>query len=143
MIFFFKERMKRNCYLNEHEEHEVESFDIAQEIYQQLQQSENFKMNHAEITYLGKLLLGASRLNDDAAAEGKLDLIVEKIIAEFERLACVNFEDHRNLKKIYCSICNQPTIGLNSKLSGLTRYGQTLNKATVMCTRLRKNHSNR
>ncbi|EHL2676703.1 helix-turn-helix domain-containing protein, partial [Listeria monocytogenes] len=53
MIFFFKERMKRNCYLNEHEEHEVESFDIAQEIYQQLQQSENFKMNHAEITYLG------------------------------------------------------------------------------------------
>ncbi|MBA5770576.1 PRD domain-containing protein, partial [Escherichia coli] len=48
---------------------------------------------------LGKLLLGASRLNDDAAAEGKLDLIVEKIIAEFERLACVNFEDHRNLKK--------------------------------------------
>ncbi|ECB9705769.1 BglG family transcription antiterminator [Listeria monocytogenes] len=99
MIFFFKERMKRNCYLNEHEEHEVESFDIAQEIYQQLQQSENFNMNHAEITYLGKLLLGASRLNDDAAAEGKLDLIVEKIIAEFERLACVNFEDHRNLKK--------------------------------------------
>ncbi|EAD4267900.1 BglG family transcription antiterminator [Listeria monocytogenes] len=99
MIFFFKERMKRNCYLNEYEEHEVESFDIAQEIYQQLQQSENFNMNHAEITYLGKLLLGASRLNDDAAAEGKLDLIVEKIIAEFERLACVNFEDHRNLKK--------------------------------------------
>ncbi|EJH4943782.1 BglG family transcription antiterminator [Listeria monocytogenes] len=99
MIFFFKERMKRNCYLNEHEDHEVESFDIAQEIYQQLQQSENFKMNHVEITYLGKLLLGASRLNDDAAAEGKLDLIVEKIIAEFERLACVNFEDHRNLKK--------------------------------------------
>ncbi|EHR7110117.1 BglG family transcription antiterminator [Listeria monocytogenes] len=99
MIFFFKERMKRNCYLNEQEEHEVESFDIAQEIYQQLQQSENFNMNHAEITYLGKLLLGASRLNDDAAAEGKLDLIVEKIIAEFERLACVNFEDHRNLKK--------------------------------------------
>lgn len=44
-------------------------------------------------------MLGASRLNDDAAAEGKLDLIVEKIIAEFERLACVNFEDHRNLKK--------------------------------------------
>ncbi|EFO5774544.1 BglG family transcription antiterminator, partial [Listeria monocytogenes] len=79
--------------------HEVESFGIAQEIYQQLQQSENFKINHAEITYLGKLLLGASRLNDDAAAEGKLDLIVEKIIAEFERLACVNFEDHRNLKK--------------------------------------------
>ncbi|EAF3112464.1 BglG family transcription antiterminator [Listeria monocytogenes] len=99
MIFFFKERMKRNCYLNEKEEHEVESFGIAQEIYQQLQQSENFKINHAEITYLGKLLLGASRLNDDAAAEGKLDLIVEKIIAEFERLACVNFEDHRNLKK--------------------------------------------
>ncbi|MCV42159.1 PRD domain-containing protein [Listeria monocytogenes] len=99
MIFFFKERMKRNCYLNEQEEHEVESFDIAQEIYQQLQQSENFNMNHAEITYLGKLLLGASRLDDDAAAEGKLDLIVEKIIAEFERLACVNFEDHRNLKK--------------------------------------------
>ncbi|EJE1199089.1 BglG family transcription antiterminator [Listeria monocytogenes] len=99
MIFFFKERMKRNCYLNEQEEHEVESFEIAQEIYQQLQQSENFKINHAEITYLGKLLLGASRLNDDAAAEGKLDLIVEKIIAEFERLACVNFEDHRNLKK--------------------------------------------
>ncbi|EAD7836969.1 BglG family transcription antiterminator [Listeria monocytogenes] len=99
MIFFFKERMKRNCYLNEKEEHEVESFGIAQEIYQQLQQSENFKINHAEITYLGKFLLGASRLNDDAAAEGKLDLIVEKIIAEFERLACVNFEDHRNLKK--------------------------------------------
>ncbi|EAD9709954.1 BglG family transcription antiterminator [Listeria monocytogenes] len=99
MIFFFKERMKRNCYLNEQEEHEVESFEIAQEIYQQLQQSENFNMNHAEITYLGKLLLGASRLDDDAAAEGKLDLIVEKIIAEFERLACVNFEDHRNLKK--------------------------------------------
>ncbi|EAC3767475.1 BglG family transcription antiterminator [Listeria monocytogenes] len=99
MIFFFKERMKRNCYLNEQEEHEVESFEIAQEIYQQLQQSENFKINHAEITYLGKFLLGASRLNDDAAAEGKLDLIVEKIIAEFERLACVNFEDHRNLKK--------------------------------------------
>lgn len=66
-------------------------------------------------------MLGASRLNDDAAAEGKLDLIVEKIIAEFERLACVNFEDHRNLKKIYCFIYNQPTIGLNSKLSGLTR----------------------
>lgn len=51
MIFFFKERMKRNCYLNEQEEHEVESFEIAQEIYQQLQQSENFKINHAEITY--------------------------------------------------------------------------------------------
>lgn len=33
MIFFFKERMKRNCYLNEQEEHEVESFEIAQEIY--------------------------------------------------------------------------------------------------------------
>lgn len=30
MIFFFKERMKRNCYLNEKEEHEVESFGIAQ-----------------------------------------------------------------------------------------------------------------
>lgn len=58
MIFFFKERMKRNCYLNEQEEHEVESFEIAQEIYQQLQQSENFKINHAEITYLGKLCLG-------------------------------------------------------------------------------------
>ncbi|EAE8347136.1 BglG family transcription antiterminator [Listeria monocytogenes] len=99
MIFFFKERMKRNCYLNEKEKHEVESFDIAQEIYQQLQQGEDFKINHAEITYLGKLLLGASRLNDDAAATGKLDLIVEKIIAEFERLACVNFEDHRSLKK--------------------------------------------
>lgn len=99
MIFFFKERMKRDCYLDEHEEHEVESFDIAEEIYQQLQQTENFSINHAEITYLGKLLLGASRLNDDAAATGKLDIIVEKIIAEFERLACVNFEDHRNLKK--------------------------------------------
>ncbi|MBF2443116.1 BglG family transcription antiterminator [Listeria innocua] len=99
MIFFFKERMKRDCYLNEHEEHEVESFNIAQEIYEQLQQKEDFKINHAEITYLGKLLLGASRLNDDAAVEGKLDIIVEKIIAEFERLACVNFEDHRNLKK--------------------------------------------
>ncbi|TYW22058.1 BglG family transcription antiterminator [Listeria monocytogenes] len=99
MIFFFKERMKRDCYLNEQEEHEVESFDIAQEIYEQLQQTEDFSINHAEITYLGKLLLGASRLNDDAAAEGKLDIIVEKIIAEFERLACVNFEDHRNLKK--------------------------------------------
>ncbi|MDT0015173.1 BglG family transcription antiterminator [Listeria cossartiae] len=99
MIFFFKERMKRDCYLNEQEEHEVESFDIAQEIYEQLQQTEDFSINHAEITYLGKLLLGASRLNDDAAATGKLDIIVEKIIAEFERLACVNFEDHRNLKK--------------------------------------------
>ncbi|MBC1978630.1 BglG family transcription antiterminator [Listeria marthii] len=99
MIFFFKERMKRDCYLNEKEEHEVESFDIAQEIYEQLQQTEDFSFNHAEITYLGKLLLGASRLNDDAAATGKLDIIVEKIIAEFERLACVNFEDHRNLKK--------------------------------------------
>ncbi|MBC2250331.1 BglG family transcription antiterminator [Listeria sp. FSL L7-0123] len=99
MIFFFKERMKRDCYLDEHEEHEVESFDIAEEIYEQLQQTENFSINHAEITYLGKLLLGASRLNDDAAATGKLDIIVEKIIAEFERLACVNFEDHRNLKK--------------------------------------------
>ncbi|MBF2349691.1 BglG family transcription antiterminator [Listeria marthii] len=99
MIFFFKERMKRDCYLNEKEEHEVESFDIAQEIYEQLQQTEDFSINHAEITYLGKLLLGASRLNDDAAATGKLDIIVEKIIAEFERLACVNFEDHRNLKK--------------------------------------------
>lgn len=99
MIFFFKERMKRDCYLDEHEEHEVESFHIAEEIYQQLQQTENFSINHAEITYLGKLLLGASRLNDDAAATGKLDIIVEKIIAEFERLACVNFEDHRNLKK--------------------------------------------
>ncbi|MBC2238153.1 BglG family transcription antiterminator [Listeria innocua] len=99
MIFFFKERMKRDCYLNEHEEHEVESFNIAQEIYEQLQQKEHFKIKHAEITYLGKLLLGASRLNDDAAVEGKLDIIVEKIIAEFERLACVNFEDHRNLKK--------------------------------------------
>lgn len=91
--------MKRDCYLNEQEEHEVESFDIAQEIYEQLQQTEDFSINHAEITYLGKLLLGASRLNDDAAATGKLDIIVEKIIAEFERLACVNFEDHRNLKK--------------------------------------------
>ncbi|WP_187986699.1 BglG family transcription antiterminator [Listeria marthii] len=99
MIFFFKERMKRDCYLNEKEEHEVESFDIAQEIYEQLQQTEDFSINHAEITYLGKLLLGASRLNDDAAATGKLDIIVEKIIAEFERLACVNFEDHLNLKK--------------------------------------------
>ncbi|MBF2537299.1 BglG family transcription antiterminator [Listeria marthii] len=99
MIFFFKERMKRDCYLDEHEEHEVESFDIAEEIYEQLQQTEDFSINHAEITYLGKLLLGASRLNDDAAATGKLDIIVEKIIAEFERLACVNFEDHRNLKK--------------------------------------------
>ncbi|MCD2254118.1 BglG family transcription antiterminator [Listeria marthii] len=99
MIFFFKERMKRDCYLNEKEEHEVESFDIAQEIYEQLQQTEDFSINHAEITYLGKLLLGASRLNDDAAATGKLDIVVEKIIAEFERLACVNFEDHRNLKK--------------------------------------------
>ncbi|UHP10024.1 BglG family transcription antiterminator [Listeria marthii] len=99
MIFFFKERMKRDCYLKEQEEHEVESFDIAQEIYEQLQQTEDFSINHAEITYLGKLLLGASRLNDDAAATGKLDIIVEKIIAEFERLACVNFEDHRNLKK--------------------------------------------
>ncbi|MBC1549732.1 BglG family transcription antiterminator [Listeria sp. FSL L7-1434] len=99
MIFFFKERMKRDCYLNEQEEHEVDSFHIAQEIYEQLQQTEDFSINHAEITYLGKLLLGASRLNDDAAATGKLDIIVEKIIAEFERLACVNFEDHRNLKK--------------------------------------------
>ncbi|MBF2353068.1 BglG family transcription antiterminator [Listeria welshimeri] len=99
MIFFFKERMKRDCYLNEPEEHEVESFDIAQEIYQQLQQNEELKINHAEITYLGKLLLGASRLNDDAAATGKLELIVEKVIAEFERLACVNFEDHSSLKK--------------------------------------------
>ncbi|MBF2490159.1 BglG family transcription antiterminator [Listeria marthii] len=99
MIFFFKERMKRDCYLNEKEEHKVESFDIAQEIYEQLQQTEDFSINHAEITYLGKLLLGASRLNDDAAATGKLDIIVEKIIAEFERLACVNFEDHLNLKK--------------------------------------------
>ncbi|MDT0003875.1 BglG family transcription antiterminator [Listeria cossartiae subsp. cayugensis] len=99
MIFFFKERMKRDCYLNEQEEHEVDSFHIAQEIYEQLQQTEDFSINHAEITYLGKLLLGASRLNDDAAATGKLDIVVEKIIAEFERLACVNFEDHRNLKK--------------------------------------------
>ncbi|MBC1724784.1 BglG family transcription antiterminator [Listeria seeligeri] len=98
MIFFFKERMKKDCYLNEQDESKIDSYEIAEEIYQQLQKTEDFQINHAEIVYLGKLLLGASRLNDSAAVEGKLNIIVEKIIAEFERLACVNFEDHQSLK---------------------------------------------
>ncbi|MHC5252147.1 BglG family transcription antiterminator [Listeria kieliensis] len=69
----------------------------AQEIYRRMPRL--VAWNEAELAFLERLLLGANRLSGESEVARHLKVAVKKMIAEFERLACVNFEDHERLKR--------------------------------------------
>lgn len=98
IVSFFVERIKQGNYVN-NEICEVEDVvEAADRLYQRFMEINSFIYDKAEINFLAKILLGANQIISSSKTEEKFVKCSKQIISDFERLACITFDQQEQLQ---------------------------------------------
>lgn len=98
IVSFFVERIKQGKYVSNEMCEVVDVVEAADRLYQQFMKSDSFIYDKAEINFLAKILLGANQIISSSKTEDKFVKCSKQIISDFERLACITFDQQEQLQ---------------------------------------------
>lgn len=100
MISFYVERIKQKKFVSNeiYEEIDEDVMEAAETLYQQLIQVDYFVYDNNEICFLAKILLSANQIEASSKIESKFIKCSQQVISDFERLACITFDQKEQLQ---------------------------------------------